>query len=271
MNIGTITCSYYMLIYGYKKPEPFNWGDMCVKYRAEFTRDDFLSLARSIRRAGFDGIEIWEPTFSHKVYAPDDARAMQRELHAMGFANVVYCIGGWGGNDLMQIGPAYAFAKALGAKVVTGCLSMDARDALLPALQAAGDAHDIRYAIENHPKPNFEDYRDIAAAIAGYPRVGANLDTGIYHMQGYDVLEAEKLLRGRIFHCHLKDTKPGVEGCLPIGDGTAPLAELIQVLKQTGYPHMLSVEFEFDGDPTPGLHKSAGYISGVLKGLSLPQ
>ncbi len=269
MNIGTITCSYYMLIYGYKKPDPFHWGAMCDKYRAEFGKDDFLKLARQIRDAGFDGIEIWEPTFSHKVYTINDARAIKKELDAIGLHHVVYCIGGWGGGDLDQIEPAYAFAKALGARVVTGCLSMNDQDALLQKMQAAGDQHDVRFAIENHPKPNFEDYRDIAKAIADYPRVGANLDTGIYHSQGYDVLEAEKLLRGRIYHCHLKDTIPGEEGCFPIGDGTAPLAELIRVFKDTGYDHMLSVEFEYDGDPTPGLHKSVGYINGVIKGLSL--
>ncbi len=269
MNIGTITCTYYMRIYGYKKPDPFHWGAMCDKYRAEFTKDDFLKLAREIRAAGFDGIEVWEPTFSHKVYTLDDARAMRTALYDLGLVNVVYCIGGWGGNDLDQIEPAYAFARALGATVVTGCINMNAQDALLPKLQEMGDKHGVYYAIENHPKPNFEDYMDIAAAIKDYPRVGANLDTGIYHMQGYDVLEAEKLLRGRIYHCHFKDTKPGVDGCLPIGDGTAPMAELIKVLMETGYNHMLSVEFEFDGDPTPGLHKSVGYIQGVRKGLSL--
>lgn len=269
MNIGTITCTYYMRIYGYKKPDAFNWGAMCDKYRAEFSREDFLTLAGEIRQAGFDSIEIWEPTFSHKVYTPADAQAMRETLKELGLTHIAYCIGGWGSRDLEQIEPAYRFAQALGANVVTGCLAMDSAAQLLPRLQEMGERYHIRYAIENHPKPNFEDYRDIANAIAPYPNVGANLDTGIYHAQGYDVLAAEALLRGRVYHCHLKDTIPGVEGCLPIGDGTAPLAELIRVFLETGYDGMLSVEYEYDDDPTPGLHKSVGYVKGVQKGLSL--
>ena len=91
------------------------------------------------------------------------------------------------------------------------------------------------------------------------------MDTGIFNMMGYDVLAAEKLLGKKVYHVHLKDTVKGAaEGCLPIGDGDAPLKELLKRLRDRGYEDMISVEYEYPGDPAPGLEKSIKYINEAL-------
>ncbi len=265
MKIGMITCNYFMRIYGYAKPEDFQWGAMTDKYRAEFTKADFLEMAQEIRDMGYGCLEIWEPNFSHKVYAPADATILAGELKEMGFEEIVYCIGGWGSADVSQVRPAYEFAKALGAAVVTGCVIKENSSALLDEMEARGKELGIRFAIENHPTPNFEDFADIAEAIKGYAAVGANIDAGIYNMQGYDVIEAAALLKEKIYHVHFKDTCRGKDECLPIGDGDAPMAALLRNLRDGGYDGMVSVEFEREGgDPAPGLIRSLAYIRGVL-------
>jgi|GEM_PF-1610023 len=269
MNIGMITCTYYMSIYGYKPPEPFNWGEMCEKYRAEYGVADFLALAAEIRGIGYGGIEIWEPMFSNKVHSLDTAKSVAGKLREMGYRDIVYCIGGWGADDVPGIDGAYAFAKAMGAKVVTGCVALKAADVVLPALETAGEKHGLRFAIENHPAPSIEDPKDVARLCAPYRYVGANLDTGIYNMQGYDVLEAADLLRDKVFHVHFKDTLRGGHGCWPIGDGDTPCAALLKKFKEWDYQYMVSVEYEYPTNPLPGLHKSLGYIGGVLDALEL--
>ena len=260
MNIGMITCNYFMRIYDYKMPEDFNWGSMVTKYRAEFSRADFIKLAREIRDMEYDNLEIWEPTFSHFVYSEADAKTLAKELAQMGFKSVAYCIGGWSANDVTHIEKAYLFAKALGAPVLTGCIHLNDVDAVLPELERCGIKYGLRFAIENHPSPNIENPKDVKRVTQGYTTVGANLDVGIYNMMGYDVLAAAELLRDKLFHVHFKDTMKGGQGCLPIGDGDAPMAELIKLLTKWGYPHMVSVEFEYEGDPAPGLVKSLAYI-----------
>lgn len=264
MKIGVITCSYFMRIYGYKMPDPFSWGEMTAKYQAEFGQEDFLKLAREIRAIGFDHMEIWEPTFSHMVYTAEQATAMAGALREIGFLGLVYCIGGWGAKDVDQVEKAYRFAKALGASVVTGCVKMADTDIILPVMEKWGKELGIRYAIENHPSPNLESPQQVAEAVRGYETVGANLDTGIYNMQGYDVLAAAELLRDKIFHVHCKDTAKGGHGCLPVGDGDAPMAAVLCRLREWGYNDMISVEFEFEGDPTPGLVRSLAYMRGIL-------
>ncbi|NLG24338.1 MAG: sugar phosphate isomerase/epimerase [Clostridiales bacterium] len=269
MNIGMITCTYFMRIYDYNPPVPFNWGAMCDKYRMEFGAAEFLKLAAEIRAIGFNSMEIWEPMFSHKVYNHDMAQKIAGELRRMGFQNLVYCIGGWGAGDVPSIDAAYAFARAMGCKVVTGCVTKADAAAVLPALQAAGDKYDMLYAIENHPAPSIESPEDVDVLCRPYPRVGANLDTGIYNMMGYDVLAAADLLKDKIFHCHFKDSPRGGEGCLPIGDADTPCAELLAKFRAWDYQYMVSVEYEFPTDPAPGLYKSLGYIGGVLKTLEI--
>ena len=100
MNVGMITCTYYMKIYGYKSPDPFNWGIMSQKWRDEFTYDDFLDLAREIHDIGFNAIEIWEHMFSWRKYSLDDAARVARDLHAIGFDDLAYCVGGLGAGDV---------------------------------------------------------------------------------------------------------------------------------------------------------------------------
>jgi sugar phosphate isomerase/epimerase len=255
-----ITCNYFMRVYDYRQPEGFNWGTMCDKWRAQFSKSDFLQLAREIRGMGYDALEIWEPTFSHRVHTEEDARALASDLGAIGFEEIAYCVGGWGADAVGSVDQAYRFARALGAKVVTGCVTKADVDIIMPAIEEAGVKYGMRYAVENHPRPNLESPEEVAQAIAPYTTIGANLDTGIYHTQGYDVIKAMDTLSGKIYHTHFKDTVKGGEGCLPIGDGGAPLAEALKRFKKDNYEGMISVEFEYPTDPAPGLRKSLEFI-----------
>ena len=259
-DLGMITCNYFMRIYDYKEPADFDWMEMSNKWKTEFGRDDFLQLAKEIYNLGYSSIEIWEPHFSYTMHTEEEAKEMASALREIGFRRIAYCIGGWGKADIDVVDKAYAFAKALGAKVVTGCIQKPDIEVILPVVEAAGKKHGIVYAIENHPSPNLESPEEIAEAMKSYETIGANLDTGIYNMQGYDVLKAMDTLKGKIFHSHFKDTVKGGEGCLPIGDGDAPMIGVYKRFQEEGYTGMVSVEFEFPEDPAPGLKKSIDYI-----------
>jgi sugar phosphate isomerase/epimerase len=262
MIIGTITCDYFMRIYQYRQPENFNWGDMCDKWRAEFTQADFLSLAEEIFGMGYEGLEIWEPTYSFNRYSTAEAEALGAKLRNMGCKKVAYCIGGWDASSTASIDKAYAFAKALGAETVTGCIVKADAPALLPVIEEAGKKYGLRYAIESHPAPNLAAPEDIALATAPYGTIGANLETGILHALGYDPAQAVQTLSGKIFHTHFKDTRRDEEGCFPLGEGTAPLTEVLKALRKEGFTGMVSVEFEYPTDPAPGLRKSIEFLRG---------
>ncbi|MCL2058016.1 MAG: sugar phosphate isomerase/epimerase [Oscillospiraceae bacterium] len=265
MNIGMITCNYFMRIYNYQRSDDFNWGAMSDKWRAEFKEDDFLGLAKEIYDMGYNSLEIWEPTYSYKVYSEEQAAGLAAKLRAMGFQSFVYCIGGWSKGGIPDIEKSYLFAKALGAKVLTGCIIQSEAVEIIDELERVGEKYGMLFAIENHPLPNIESPIKVADFIKDRKFVGANLDTGIYNQQCYDTLAAAEILKDKIYHSHFKDTMKGGRGCLPIGDGDAPTAELLRKFKDWGFKYMVSVEYEYPTDPAPGLVKSINYIKGVLK------
>src|SRR5665647_3360430 len=88
MNIGMITCTYFMRIYDYKQPANFQWGDMEDKYRKEFSRGDFLQLAREIRGIGYNSLEIWAPMYSFEVYTLEEGKKMAADLNALGYQSL---------------------------------------------------------------------------------------------------------------------------------------------------------------------------------------
>jgi sugar phosphate isomerase/epimerase len=265
MKIGTITCSYFMRVYGYKRPENFNWADMCEKYRKEFGQTDFIEMASEIRSIGYDNLEIWEPNFSYFVYAEEQAQAMAAVLKKMGFKNLAYCIGGWIDKDAPQVEKAYRIARALGAKTVTGALLLAGAEKILPEIERCGRMYGIHFGIENHPSPLAESPEEIRRLCENYSTIGANIDTSMYN-SGYNLIAAANLLRDKLFHVHLKDIMKDGDDCFPLGEGDIPLSGFIKLLKQWHYDGLLSVEDECWGDPKAGLAKSLEYIKTTLQG-----
>jgi sugar phosphate isomerase/epimerase len=265
MDLGMITCNYRMRIYNYKRPDNFDWETMSEKWRAEFKKDEFLKLAAEIRGLGYENIEIWEPTFSFKVYSVEDAKDVYAELKKMGFSRTAYCIGGWSSEEAPLVDKAYAFAQALGAETVAGCIRGANQKLILDTLEEAGKKYNIRYGIENHPKPNLESPEEILEAVKPYKYIGTNVDTGVYLLLGYDLLKSMDVLKDRIFHIHLKDRKKNAAGgsTVPVGEGDVLMADAIKKLKDWQYRGMYSVEYGNDTDPAPGLKKSLEYLKGL--------
>ena len=271
LKIGMITCNYCMGIYDFQMPQAFDWGKMEEKHRRDFDGGAFTALARGIGDMGYRHLEVWEPHFSHMAHTTGEAAAMSEMLHAMGFQSIAYCIGGWRSGQEGQVEPAFRFAHALGADTMTGCIPPDGSDALLAEIERCGKKLGMRFALENHPAPNLENPLDILNVVGRYETIGANMDVGILHETGYDVLEAASLLRNKIHHVHLKDTVKGgawpIGGCRPIGEGEVPIAAFLGCLHEWDYPHMVSVEFESAGNPTAGLISSLAYTQKLCLGM----
>jgi len=266
MKIGMITCNYCLGIYGFQQPDPFDWSKMEEKYRQEFRRDEFIKLVSEIREMGYEHLEIWEPHFSYLSYSPDEAAALSGTLREMGVRGFAYCIGGWQAAHEPRVEQVYRFAHALGAETITGCIPLSGSEALLEEIDRCGKKYALRFAIENHPVPNLENPSDIRRVVEKYDTIGANMDVGIFHETGYDVLQAAALLKDKIYHVHLKDTVKGggwpIGGSRPIGEGDTPVEDFLNLLQKWEYAHMVSVELESSGNPAAWLKKSFEYVHG---------
>lgn len=267
MDVGMITCCYSMLIFNYREEESsgVDWDTVCAKWRMEFNEEDFLKLAREIHGLGCSCLEIWEPSFSYRVYTCEQAAAMGDKLRGIGFKKIIYCIGGWSAGDIPEIDKEYAFAKALGAEMLTGCLRQADAPEIITELERAGEKYDALFALENHPLPNVESPLKVAELIKDCKYVGANIDSGHYNTMCYDLLAGAEILKDKLYHVHCKDTNKGSGECLIIGEGSAPIAEFLRKLAEWDYQHVLSLEYGSSGDPTPGLVKSLAYMNDILK------
>lgn len=263
MNIGVITCVHMLRTYGYQRPDPFDWAAMEKAYHENYTAEDFLQLAKEIYDTGLEHLDLWEPMFSHKFHTPEEAADLAKRLHEMGFKTISYCIGGWYKGDSVQVGPAYRFANALGAKVMLGAIIEEAIPELFPEMEKYGKEFGIKFGVENHPDPCIGDPEHIRDAIAPYETIGVNIDAGLFHGFGYDLIDAYEMLKERVVHVHLKDNKRGARGPLAVGQGDAPMAELLRRLKRDNYQGMISIECSANGNPTAAIARSIGFVDGV--------
>lgn len=187
------------------------------------------------------GLSVIELAAVHADYARLDEEAARRAAAVIRAAGIECCAYATGGirKDRGALEKLFAFARALGVGLVTGSVHKDA----LGEIDRVCGERGMRFAIENHRDSDFETPQSVADALrACSPRVGANIDTGHFAYMGHSSLAAVDLLRGRIYHVHLKDAKNG-KMCLA-GEGEVDLAGFISKMRAVGYDGVLSIEYE---------------------------
>jgi len=169
-----------------------------------------------------------------------------------------------------EVDNAFAYAKAAGMDVIIGVPNPE----LLPQVEEKVKDTNIKVAIHNHgpgdkvyPSPDtiFEQIKDFDQ------RIGFCIDIGHTFRIGQDPAAKAEQYADRLYDVHLKDVdKRGAEGKpLEIGHGIMDIPAFMKTLQDINYTGIVGIEYEKDGDdPVPGLAESAGYIRGVLDGMS---
>ena len=265
LKLGMITCNFFSGVYNYNVPADMKWPDMVKKHYDEFDEKKLVTLLETIRGYGIDYVELWEPHASYKTLSGKDAQRIRSICLDKGLTPLVYCIGGWRHEHLDIIERGFEFAEGLGANVINGVIQNTENEEVLAKIDDCCKRYKIRFSIENHASPALESPEEVQKVLDSYSDyIGANLDVGIYHRTGYDVLKAAKLFGDRIYHVHFKDVVQGaVRGSCPSGEGAAPLKELAAYLKGVNYPYMVSIEYEPRFDPTEDLKRSVAYCKSI--------
>jgi sugar phosphate isomerase/epimerase len=145
-----------------------------------------------------------------------------------------------------EIDYAFEAAKALGAKGVSNEIGHEA----CQRLGKFAEKHDMYAIFHNHLQPgdpdfHFEDY------LAYSPKNMLNLDVGHYFgATGKHPNQVIEKLHDRIFSIHLKD-KTGKDGNppntnMPWGEGDTPIADILTLIQQNGWPIYCDIELEYD-------------------------
>ena len=125
----------------------------------------------------------------------------------------------------------------------------------------------MRVGIECEPGLLVEYSTELRELIdeVGSPMLGANLDLGHSVVIGEDIAESVKLLRGRIWNCHIEDLPGRKHYHLIPGTGTMNWPALREALTGIGYDRFLTVElYTYPDRPREAAEQSMAYLRGVF-------
>jgi len=171
--------------------------------------------------------------------------------------------------QLSHVATAIEAARFLGApllRITTGGKegdsaavgqAVDTLRSVLPAVMAGG----IKLAIENHFGLSADPHAlaEIVTALNS-PHVGVCLDLGNFR-EG-EVAEGVRLLAPHAIHVHAKSYAFGPDG----EETKINYQAAMQTIRAVGYDGVLSIEFEGDGIPADGIHKTKALIERYWNG-----
>jgi len=232
-----------------------------------FRQEPTPVMLERLQRLGFRRVELdyRHPDGLCDYRTADEAQADQtrRLLADYGITPDAYGIGGFNTSHLDVLERAFAFARGLGVKMITGV----ADPAVLGRLDDLCAQFGIHFAIENHQGSLFEHADVILPALSGQSdRLGINFDSGHFHAVGLDAVTEARKLRGKIYHVHLKDS----DQTKPLGQGEVGILGLLDELRAQQYPGALSIEQGESDSNTPEqieaiLRQSLALVRSVLK------
>lgn len=143
----------------------------------------------------------------------------------------------------------------------------------LPEVEKLVREYDIRAAIHNHgpEDKHFPTPKSVLDAVRSMdPRMGLCIDIGHTARTGADILESIREAGARLFDIHVKDLQDTSARArqVAVGDGVLPIVGMFKLLKKMNYEGGVMLEYEIHADnPLPGMHRSIGYMRGVLAAL----
>jgi sugar phosphate isomerase/epimerase len=237
-----------------------------------FRKLDFPELVEALRSLELASVELWSGHLDPARRSEDEFRAARAALQAAGVRVSAYCVNFEPGASAELLERSFRGAGLLGTSLMT----TSAEKSLLPQLEALCEKHGVTLGLHNHwlgdawfqgdPAQNFEGPADFAQALTGRsPRLAINLDVGHFAAAGHDPLAYFREQHRRIVSLHLKDRGADPQHAhARFGRGATPLAPLLRLARELGFPHALNIEWELDDDPVEGVRDALAYVRRAL-------
>lgn len=269
------------------------------------TGADFFDVARLAKEHGFDAIEFLDLTKRPEDETViDTAKALRRHCEELGIEIAAYTIGadllnGRGvpaEEEPARLKGCLDICKALGAPVMRhdvawglpeGMTWEEGIEVLIPRIREVTEyaaSLGIRTCTENHGFI-YQDSNRVKAIIDGvnHPNYGWLVDIGNFICADEDNLSAVKVAAPYAFHVHAKDflckpadaIAPGagwfksrgeqhIRGTV-VGHGVVPVKECLDVIRDSGYQGVVSLEFEGMEENIPAVQAGLDYLRRVTE------
>ncbi len=249
------------------KAEKLGWHLTCSLYtfRSISCYEALKEVAalgmRGIEPAFFLGLDKARPELkTSETLSPEVRREFRKKLDDLGIRMVNYYAQVAGNPDENR--KIFEYAKEMNVETIVAEPPAEALD----GIEKLCDEFKINLGIHNHPKaPNYQNWdpANVVKMLQGHgKRIGACCDTGHWVRSGLDPVECLKKMEGRITTMHLKDViesgNPGARD-VPLGQGKANFAAVLQELRRQKYTGAMSIEYE---------HESPQLVEDVAKCLA---
>jgi sugar phosphate isomerase/epimerase len=190
----------------------------------------------------------------------DHFRAIRKKFDAAGITLYAFNYSPNSSFTDAEIDRGFEIARALGAEIITASATLDAARRMAPF----ADKHRMGVAMHNHSNisnPNeFATTESFAAALKMSRHFKINLDIGHFTAANYDAVSYLREQHANITNLHIKDRKKSQGDNMPWGSGDTPIRDVLQLLKQEGWPIRAYIEYEYKG--------TAGAVDEVKKCLT---
>ncbi|TCO08246.1 sugar phosphate isomerase/epimerase family protein [Natronoflexus pectinivorans] len=163
----------------------------------------------------------------------------------------------------------FAFAADMGIKTI----GSEPDPIWMDLIEGLVKKYDVQLAIHNHPPPTrYWNPQTVLDVIEGRDsRIGVSADNGHWMRSGLNPIDVYKMLEGRIKYLHLKDMTAFDDmdaHTVPFGTGVFNMREALQVLKETGFKGVITIEHEWDWEnPAPKVAKSIEHLREISREL----
>lgn len=160
----------------------------------------------------------------------------------------------------------FVAAKALGASGLMASTTISEVRRLVPFLEK----HQLFFAAHNHNNvwdtDQFATPESFEKALAMSPYVRVTLDVGHYTAGNNDALDFVKKHHDRIVSLHVRDRKRNNGRNTPLGQGDAPIKEILQLIRDNRYPIRCYIELEYGSfqPPVDEVQRSLDYCRQCL-------
>jgi sugar phosphate isomerase/epimerase len=213
------------------------------------------------RRGGGSGLAAWRTSTT-----PETFQAVRRKFEAAGIELRLLCYNMNRNISDEQIEYGFQMARGLGVTAISTSTQVSTAKRVAPF----ADKHQLMVGYHNHSNvtnPDEVATPESFAAVTSYSKYhGINLDVGHFTAANFEALPYIEANHSRITNLHLKDRKRDQGATTPWGQGDAPLARALQLLKQKQYDIAANIEYEYRGeDPVAEVAKCLQFCKDALK------
>ena len=163
-----------------------------------------------------------------------------------------------------EIERAFDMTAALGAPLITS----SSNTATVARIAPAAERRKIVVAMHNHSRIDpieFATAKSLTDAMAKSRYISVNLDVGHFTATNEDAVAFLKQHHGRIVTLHIKDRRRDQGPHVPLGNGDAPVAAVLKLVRDSHWPIPLNLEYEYQGgDTIEEVRKMLDYCRRVL-------